>query len=270
MNRRPRIATGQWSDGSPSPRLDKGTQLVNRALAESDAYRVKVWEEAGEAVIWLSRGESGDLSQVERDPLPADEGANRERASRRARKQARLFAATNHCDWLVTLTYAPPQPTDPDVVLRHVQAFQRRLEAARPDVAWLRVFELHKSGALHVHFLMNGDHHGERRHRRMRGLWGQGFVDVRRFGNGGRGAYRRAARYAAKYASKGAVAGFGRHSYEVRQGFQPAPVELAGWSMDEAWSLAVATMGGEVPEYTWQSSEVVDWRGPPTASVSWP
>jgi hypothetical protein len=266
--------TGQASRAVVAPRLDRGTQLVNRALVEREDWRVKVWEDAGEAVIWRAWDEGpGDDREIGDGKGSApldDEQDNRDRAARRARSKVRRYSTVNQLSWLVTLTYRPPQPTDPVIVLADVQAFQRRLEVAHPALVWLRVFELHRSGALHVHFLTNGPHGAERRTRAIAGLWGHGFVDARRFGNGGRGGSRRAARYASKYVSKGAVAGFGRHSYEVRQGYQPLFTTRPAYSLDAAWRMAVGTMGGEVPSFEWRSSSVDDWHGPPVVTLGWP
>jgi len=184
----------------------------------------------------------------------------------------RRFAVRNGLAWLVTATYRPPQPTDPDVVLRDCHAFQRRLAAARPGLVWVRVFERHASGTLHVHYLTNGPHGRERETREIAGIWGHGFVDARRIKarrGGAREAARAAARYGAKYLGKGAATGFGRHSYEVREGYQETPRTVAGWTRDQAWAAVVASMGGEVPAYEWQSVMEPGWRGPPVEFLSW-
>src|SRR5204862_2633516 len=135
-----------------------------------------------------------------------------------------------------------------------------------PSLAWVRVFERHKSGALHVHFISSRTV----RKRHLARLWGHGFVDAgRAAGTGGREMARSAARYAAKYIGKSTVAGFGRHSYEVRQGFQPA-VRLGRFAGDAvAWTEVVRAMGGELPSYEWRSTGVEGWRGPPVLFLSW-
>jgi hypothetical protein len=178
---------------------------------------------------------------------------------------------------LVTLTYRPPQPTDPRVVLRDVQAFQRRLSEAFPRVVWARVFERHKSGALHVHLIASTGLPSdavERRTRRLARLWGHGFVDVGgrfgRPGDSGRERARAAARYAAKYVAKGLEeAQLGQHSYEVRQGFQPVAVKVRAWTAGELRLGLIGEAGGEVPVYEWDSAALADWRGPPVAWLSW-
>jgi hypothetical protein len=139
-------------------------------------------------------------------------------------------------------------------------------------VAWARVFERHRSGALHVHFIASRGFGDERRTRALARLWGHGFVDARRLGRPGEGRRERArsaARYAAKYVGKDAVAGFGRHSYEVRQGFQPEAVRLEAATDREAWTQLVRLMWGEVPGYEWSSAGDTSWRGPPVRFLGW-
>lgn len=208
------------------------------------------------------------LSATVLPEVQPDADDHRERAARRARGRVRRYALANGCSRLLTLTYRPPQPTDPDVVLRDVQAFQRRLGAAYPRVAWVRVFERHRSGALHVHLIASAPI----RKAHLAALWGHGFVDGRRLGKpgqGGRDRARAGARYAAKYIGKGSVAGFGRHSYEVREGFQPVAVRVREWTGTEAWTAAVRLAGGEVPKYEWSSSSIEAWRGPPAVFLAW-
>jgi hypothetical protein len=276
--KRPAPARGsQWAYGSPPPRLDRGTQLVNGVL----------YEGAREAVIWASRPALEEYqpertAAVELDdrqaaamaePQPADSIADQpdehlERSLRRSRGRVRRYAVHNGCSRLLTLTYAPPQPTDARVVLRDVQAFQRALGAAYPALAWVRVFERHKSGALHVHVIASGPVPKGRLAR----LWGHGFVDVRRLGRPGESARamaRAGARYAAKYIGKGAIAESGDHRYEVRQGFQPEAVRVRGWTDSEVWTDLVRAMGGELPAYEWESSTATDWRGPPVRFLAW-
>ena len=132
------------------------------------------------------------------------------------------------------------------------------------------MFERHKSGKLHVHFIVSDaiTVRNERRSRRLARLWGHGFVDARRLGGSGSGA-RRGARYASKYVAKGSVAGFGGHSYEVRQGFQPAAVRVEGGSAGDVWAQLVRNMGGELPAFESWSSSWSDYRGPPAGLLSW-
>jgi hypothetical protein len=154
------------------------------------------------------------------------------------------------------------------VVLRDVQAFQRALGAAYPSLAWVRVFERHKSGALHVHVIASGPVPKLRLAR----LWGHGFVDARRLGRPGESARamaRSGARYAAKYIGKNAIADSGDHRYEVRQGFQPVARRVQGWTDAEVWTDLVRAMGGELPAYEWESSTATDWRGPPVRFLAW-
>ena len=183
-----------------------------------------------------------------------------ERAERRARGQIRRYAVVNGCTRLATLTRAD-QTKDPATMRRDFAAFTRRLRGARPDLRWVRVFERHKSGALHVHVGLSGYiDKGE-----LARLWGHGFVDVRKFRAGGRReSARAAARYLSKYVSKEAVADPGEHRYEVRQGFGARGVRVVSWSWDEL--LADARSSGYVsgdPVYVWDSATDPAWLGPP-------
>jgi hypothetical protein len=98
-----------------------------------------------------------------------------------------------------------------------------------------------------------------------------GFVDVRMFGNRGRGkgaGVRGAAGYVAKYVGKSYEDGLeGRHRYEVAQGHQPEAVRIEASTMGEWAGHAIGVMGGEVPATQWRSDS--EWRGPPALLLGW-
>lgn len=270
------------SAGTPAPSLDEGTKLGIGAW-------ITLYPEAGEGSIVGGQGITVHPSageEVERQRVRLSDGVRHEsrtqhspppsreesdRAGRRARGQVRRYAVANGVNRLLTLTYRPPQPVDPEPVLRDVAAFLKLLRADRPDLAYVRVLERHKSGAIHVHVGVSGAGSKLDRERLAR-LWGRGFIDVRKIRSnrpGRREAARSAARYLAKYVGKDAVRVDGGHRYEVRQGCQPRAVRTAARSLDDGWRVLVGLAGGEVPAYDWSSSGDPDWNGPPVRFLSW-
>lgn len=282
------------SEGREAPRLDGRTLLVP---GPGEGWGIKVYEEAGEAVIWR---EVPSRDDDERGVIPPPElteeersRANRERAIKRARVEARRYAATNRTNRLVTFTYRHGVPC-PDCtatrpraecrtcrlrVKRDWQAFGRRLRRAGHHLPWLRAVESHKDGSAHIHAAMawGPSWVDERRTRALAGLWGEGFADLskgRELGRavGQREQARLVARYVVKYAVKSIENGDldpGEHSYEVAQGFGPVAVRARTWGRLDAVARAIETMGGEVPRYQWESSECLTWTGPPVTCLSW-
>ncbi len=133
--------------------------------------------------------------------------------------------------------------------------------------------ELHKDGVhFHVHFGINryipvG---------RISKVWGRGFVHIKRLSDMPVGAStweeaRRAAGYMSKYVSKtfDAPQVFGKHRYDVSQGFQAAEVRLVGDSRAEVLSLACDVMGGAHPTEMWFSEDHEDWDRPPAVWFAW-
>ena len=206
------------------------------------------------------------LAEVKRSGGP---GIEDHRAGRRAAGQLRRYAVSNRLGRLLTLTCAD-QTHERRVILARAQAFLRRLNASRPDLAWEYTIERHLSGALHVHVGIGSD--GRKLDRRwLARTWGHGFIDIRKIKSrrpGAREAARSVARYVAKYALKDPVAGVGEHRYEVRQGYQPRALRSAAWSEREGLAELVAAMGS--PAYTWDSQEAGGvWNGPPVLFLSW-
>jgi hypothetical protein len=193
---------------------------------------------------------------------------------RRARGKVRRYCAANRLNRLGTLTYAPPFCTDPAVLRSDVAAFFRSLRDALggEPFPYLWVPELHADGQrFHVHFAV-----GRFIPRRViEAAWGHGFVHIKLLGNlpvgsGAWGEARLAARYLSKYVAKTFAEAdlFGRHRYEVGQGFQPVAHRLAATSREEVIAAACESMGAR-PSQVWLSDEVEDWQGPPSFWVAW-
>jgi len=190
---------------------------------------------------------------------------------RRASGHLRRYAVTNRADRLATLT-CRDQTHDLATVQARTAWFLRRLRQRHPRLAYVRVFERHASGALHVHVLVNGYVPKPE----LQALWPHGWVDVRRLRSRragtrpGREHARLAARYIAKYVTKDPVRTAGGHRYEVRQGLQPeSRVEWVDGLDTRAILEMVADSLGVTPGYAWHSGTVADWTGPPTAFMSW-
>lgn len=197
------------------------------------------------------------------EPLPE----STERAERRARSAIRRYGVANGVTRLLTLTYAN-QTDDTAQVRRDFAGFSRRLRREYPDLRWVRVFERHQSGMLHVHV-------GLSRYvpkPALARLWSYGFVDVRkiRTKGGGREDARAAARYLSKYVVKDAVADPGEHRYELRQGYQPARVRMLARTLLELDELVQGAgyVSGE-PSYVWWSDQDPDHTGPPVYFASY-
>jgi hypothetical protein len=172
------------------------------------------------------------------------------------------------------LTYRPPFCTDAAQLRADVAAFFRRLRAETGGEAfpYLWVPELHADGErFHVHFAV-GRFIG-------RGLiesaWGHGFVHIKLLsdlpiGSGRWEEARKAAGYLSKYVSKTfqQEGEFGRHRYEVAQGFQPHSKILTGTSRESVIAMANHHMGGP-PVRIWVSTEAIEWQGPPSVWLSW-
>jgi hypothetical protein len=254
----PRTAVGR----SDSPRLDGGTKLDR-------GWSAVAYPDAGELVAvgaLIAQEESGlrkvdVLARIGPPSCAVLAPESTERAERRARGAIRRYAVANGLTRLATLTYAH-QTDDAATVRRDFSGFSRRLRRTYPHLRWVRVFERHQSGMLHVHVGLSGYVPKSA----LADLWGHGFVDVRkiRTKGGGREDARAAARYLSKYVAKDAVADVGEHRYEIRQGFQPRKVRMLARSVLELEQLALAAgyVSGE-PSYVWWSAQDPDHTGPP-------
>lgn len=202
-----------------------------------------------------------------------DSDANRLRAERRARRVVRRYCTANGIDRLVTLTFAPPFCTDPAELVEHRKRFIRRLRCSfGHSFPYVWAPELHKDGVkLHAHLGLNRFVKKDQ----MAEVWGHGFVDVRLIrARGSKNPLdhrRRAARYLSKYVGKAfdQPGTFGRHRYEVGEGFQPRCDKQTFATEDEARAWASTQMGGATPSYVWRSTDVDDWQGPPVSVAYW-
>nr|WP_218938433.1 hypothetical protein [Modestobacter altitudinis] len=119
--------------------------------------------------------------------------------------------------------------------------------------------EWHKTDhGLHAHFAL-----GQYVHRSViRSTWSRGFVKGKLLsdlpvGSGTREAARVAAGYLSKYVSKtfDAPQLFGRHRYDLAQGFQPPVRRLTADSPEDLLAKACEVMG-QLPTRSWSSAEV--------------
>jgi hypothetical protein len=197
----------------------------------------------------------------------------REEAARRARAKVRRYCAHNGLSRFWTLTYPGRGCHDPLELRSDLSGFFRGLRAALGGEAlpYVWVPEWHKTHGLHAHFAL-----GQYVHKSLiRVTWDRGFVKGKLLsdqpvGSGTREASRVAAGYLSKYVSKtfDSPQLFGRHRYDVAQGFQPSKHRLTGASADELLEKACAVMGGR-PMRSWSSAQVEDWNRPPAVWFAW-
>jgi len=121
------------------------------------------------------------------------------RTKRRIKRHISIAVHTEGPPSFATFTYATPQH-DMQQAIQHWRDFTRKVKKFLPAVAFLRVPERHKSGAVHFHAVLFGVppelpcimlkrgrywRHGcskerscERKVRLLYGLWKHGFVDI--------------------------------------------------------------------------------------------
>ena len=106
-------------------------------------------------------------------------------------------------------------------------------------------------------------------------VWDRGRTHIKLIGDlpVGSGALeeaRLAARYLAKYVAKNVADDRipRLHRYEVAQGFQPDSIYLTGDSEAEVLAQACEIMGGQ-PSQWWNSSQVENWKAPPSYWHAW-
>jgi hypothetical protein len=185
----------------------------------------------------------------------------------------RRYCAHNGLSRLWTLTYAGRGCHDPAQLRTDLGGFFRCLRAAlgADPLPYVWVPEWHKTHGLHAHFALG-------RYVR-KGLvvstWDRGFVNAKLLsdlpvGSGVREAARKAAGYLSKYVSKTFDAPhlFGRHRYDVAQGFQPPVQRLTGATAEEVLDQASEVMGAQ-PVQLWSSAEAEDWDRPPAVWFAW-
>lgn len=135
------------------PRLTEGDKI---AYGYQEHYRVSVTDLGNghkEASItsYATLAELPDWWGVP-DPLrtkPTEE-ENRLRAARRARSQVRKKCKVMGVNTLFTLTYQA-NVQDRDQVVKHWDAFRRRVQKLIPGFAYVAVLERQKRGAYHIH-----------------------------------------------------------------------------------------------------------------------
>lgn len=236
------------------------------------AWQLSLYPTAGEA-----GGCFRPVRQAPRDWTPgqsaADPDCARAEAARRARAKVRRYCVANGLNRLGTLTYGPPRCSDPAQLRADLSEFFRALRSALggKSLAYLWVPERHRDGNLHAHFAVS-------QHVRktvIGAAWARGFVGIKLLsdlpvGSTKRDEARRAAGYLSTYVSKTFEHPhlFGRHRYDVAQGFQPPVQRLAGRSADDVLDQACRVMGTR-PSQAWSSLEVEDWDRPPAVWFAW-
>lgn len=269
----------------PSSASEKTREVVvvMRDVEPRGISRLGAWGQARWSLtLYPGAGEAGgcfvSASEVRRVVAPG-QGADPERAraeaARRARAKIRRYAVANGLNRLGTLTYRGHGCHDVVQVRQDAGAFFRALrgETDRGRFPYVWVPEWHPGGhGLHLHFAVARFIHRSVIER----AWGHGFIHIKLLsdlpiGSGSREEARRAAGYLSKYVSKTFEEGqglFGRHRYEVGQGFQPVARRLLGRTSEEVLAKACELMGAE-PIRRWSSDEVEGWDKPPAVWFAW-
>jgi hypothetical protein len=232
--------------------------------------------------LYPTAGEAGGCFRAPRQPVrdwvpgrpAADPERARSEAARRARAKVRRYCAGNLLNRFGTLTYAGRGCHDPAQLRTDLADFFRALRTALggQSLPYVWVPEWHKTDhGLHAHFALNRFVGW----RLIRATWGHGNISIKLLsdlpaGSSKREEARRAAGYLSKYVSKTFDAPhlFGRHRYDVAQGFQPTVRRLTGRSADDVLDQACAVMDSE-PIRSWSSAQVEDWDRPPAVWFAW-
>lgn len=246
---------------------------IATSLSRPDAgWRLTLYPDAREAVCQFVPSLRPERVYVPRGSA-ADPERSRAESARRAHGRVRRYCAANGLDRLFTLTYAGDGCHDPDRLRGDVGEFFRSLRQSEgaKTFPYLWVPEWHPGGhGLHVHFGLGQYVHKSK----ISAAWCRGFVEARRLsvphGVGKVGGGRRAAAYLGKYISKtfDESQGFGRHRYEVAQGFTPRAVRWVGNREHDLVSAACDSMGG-APLEVWSSDGEATWRATPTRTLRW-
>ena len=229
------------------------------------AWTTSVWTAAGEATVAIE-SVSRALSNPRR--FIGDRANLRRRSNRRARAHIRRFAVANGLRRLITLT-CEEACTDRAEMMRSTVRFTRTVRNLSGNFVWAVSLEEHPGGhGFHVHILVG--------HRLAPGViaraWPHGRtheVKIRSV-RGGRDASRLAAWYLLKSLDeKLDDRPLGTHAYEVSQGSQPVGIVLFAKTSSEARKLAIAIMGGVLPDFEWWSDNEFAWAAPPVGYLSW-
>lgn len=138
-----------------------GLSDESRALSEAKRYRFKVvgWANGHREVTVAERNPNLDRTlerAIERDVAvltprgDGDRESSIERAARRAKQKVRYLAKSMGVNALWTLTYRD-NVQDRELVLKHLDAFRRRVVALFGEWAYIAVIERQKRGAFHIH-----------------------------------------------------------------------------------------------------------------------
>jgi len=162
-----------------------------------------------------------------------------------------------------TLTYASKKYSRAAVV-EDVQRFFIEWEKYQGKFPWVYVLEMHKDRSWHVHIAVQDSLFTDKLV--LQKMWGHGLVqfDRRKVAvSSSKRDFRRLARYLTKYLGKDFEDEFefGRHRYEVAQGFQPEKTV----GRFESWELAKAWLVEQCPgvSLSWSFNEMPEWVGPP-------
>lgn len=236
-----------------------------------DGWSFTLYPDAREAVCQFVGGRRETWTPG--NDVPGDPERSRREAARRAATRVRRYCASNGLDRLWTLTYRGEGCYDLDAMVSHVGAFWRdiRERLGGKPMPYLWVPEWHPDGhGLHVHAAAGQFVHWSK----IGGAWPHGNVHVERIvSRGGPGSVdhaRQAARYLAKYVAKATdgTVDFGRHRYEVAQGFAPRRLYFEGMTEHGLLAQACAAMGSG-PSSWWSSDDSPDWEAAPTRTYQW-
>jgi hypothetical protein len=191
-------------------------------------------------------------------------------AARRSRRMISRFCVANRLRFMWTLTFAVEEWDVDQARGAVVELMAALAERTGGPFPYLYVFELHpgtddkpQGHGLHVHMAIPM-YVG---HDEFTRAWGRGHCWVTTPGRRGTAsavAARSAARYLAKYVDKSIEdnQSFGRHRYEVAQGFQPECVRVRRWNLADGVRYVIEQFGRQ-PSFVWSSHEDPDWLGPP-------
>jgi hypothetical protein len=198
-----------------------------------------------------------------------------EEAARRASGRIRRYASANGLNRLGTLTYKGAGCHDQIQARQDISEFfisLRQLTKGK-NLAYIWVPEWHPNGhGIHLHFAV-----GKYIKRSIiEESWPHGFVHIKLIGDlpahsSVLDESRIAARYLSKYVSKSFLDEkriFGKHRYDLAQGFKPPVVKMTGTSPYALLSLANEQMGRH-PRRQWSSKDVENWHGAPAFWAQW-
>jgi len=196
-------------------------------------------------------------------------------AARRASGRIRRYASANGLNRLGTLTYKGEGCHDQLQARQDISEFfisLRELTKGK-KLPYIWVPEWHPNGhGIHLHFAV-----GKYLKRSIiEASWPHGFVHIKLLGDLPSQSSvltesRIAARYLSKYVSKSFLDEkriFGKHRYDLAQGFTPKVLNMTGTSPYALISLANEQMGRH-PRRQWSSEGEESWHGAPAFWAQW-